>query len=446
MPAGNVSAQIVDENSTFITWNTPGSSSTYEFRYDDGNPVGQIGLNGQTFPDHVIGATHEYYAVVRRVEWFLTNNHTHPTVKIYIFGLTPSGLPDSDDLLYESGNISNVNNQWRSYTLPEAVVAPNGFLVGIATPNRWTDLAMDDGDDEPWVFENGTQYSTTNWENGVWSDISGFPDAGNLLLRAYGLNLGPPIGRDLEGYNVYRLPENNVNQPEEWELVAENIQDTTYTDSTWWYLDEGEWFYAVRCHHTNGIISIPSFSNILEKDDPPTYTVDLWITDSAGSPLRYVLTSLTSFYHTYAANSDIEGLADYAAVNPGIYDLHVTRNGYEDYDLEDILITENLEMDITLVSTGEDHNVVEKTTSLTGIYPNPFNPQTEIGFELAKADEVRIEVYNLKGQKVADLLNEVRSAGSYSINWNADDQPSGIYMIRFRAGGINQMQKAVLLK
>jgi hypothetical protein len=103
-------------------------------------------------------------------------------------------------------------------------------------------------------------------------------------------------------------------------------------------------------------------------------------------------------------------------------------------------------MDITLVSTGEDHNVVEKTTSLTGIYPNPFNPQTEIGFELAKADEVRIEVYNLKGQKVADLLNEVRSAGSYSINWNADDQPSGIYMIRFRAGGINQMQKAVLLK
>ncbi|MDP8322859.1 MAG: carboxypeptidase regulatory-like domain-containing protein [Candidatus Stygibacter australis] len=441
-PAGNVNAAILDEFSTQVSWNTPGGGSTYEFRYDDGNVHDEIGINA---PRAVIGAVHEYYAIVNQVKWFLTNAHTHPTVKIKIFGITSNGMPNSDNILYESGLIPNVNNQWRTYTLPTPVSAPNGFFVGISTPNRWTDLGMDDGDGEPWVFQPGTQFSTTDFETNVWNDISGYPDAGNLMLRAYGLNIGPPLNRELEGYKLFRMVHADITDPDEWEVVAENLQDTTYTDTTWWYLDEGTWHYAVRCQHTNGVESIATFSNGLDKDDPPTFEADFYITDPDGNPLQYCITSLTGFYHTYNSNSDAQGLADYT-VNPGVYDLHISRNGYEDYDLEDILIVEDIEMDIMLENTGENEDQITSQTCLQEIYPNPFNPETTLSFNLKESSYTTIEVYNLKGQKIASVIDQELPAGSHSITWDAAQQPSGIYFIKFQADGITQLSKAVLLK
>jgi ribosomal protein L31 len=442
-PAGNVHVILEDENTTMVSWNSPGGSSTYEFRYDDGTPHDEIGINSETA---VIGAVHEYYAVIDQVQWYLTNAHTHPTVLVKIYGLTPAGLPDAGQVLYESGNITNFNNQWRVHNLPSPVSAPGGFFVGISTPYHWTDLAMDDGNDEPWVFQTGTQYSTIDYTGNVWNDISGYPDAGNLLLRAYGLNFGPPMDRELEGYNVFRLEDANIGNPEEWELIAENLQDTTYTDTTWWYLDEGEWYYAIRCQHTNGVESVTSFSNSLEKDEPPVFNADFHITNSAGQPLQYAITSLTGFYHTYGSNSNSAGLADYSDINPGVYDLHISREDYEDYDLEDILIEEDIEMNIVLVNTGDTENQIATYTALQGIYPNPFNPETAVKFTLQSDTYTTIEIYNLKGQKTATILDKEMSAGTHSITWNANQQPSGIYFIKFSAGNITQLSKAVLLK
>ncbi len=443
VPAGNVHAEFYGENSTVINWNSPGSSSTYEFRYDDGVQHDEIGLNATRA---VIGAVHHYYSVIEQVQWYLTSAHTHPQLRIYIFGLNYYGQPDSDQLLYQSALINNVNNQWRTHNLPNPVVAPNGFLVGICTPSHWTDLAMDNGDGAPWIFQAGTQYSITDYQTGTWSDISAYPDAGNLLLRAYGINLGPPLNRDLEGYKLYRMQHDDFQHPEDWEVVAENLQDTTYTDTTWWYLDEGEWYYSIRCQHTNGIESISSFSNPLDKDAPPEYVVNLYITNPEGQPLQYAITSLTSFYHIYHSNSDAQGLADYLHVNPGVYNLHINRTGYMNYDLYDLLIVDNMDMDITLLNTAGDENELTPITSLTGIYPNPFNPETEIFFDLQTDTHVTLEVYNAKGQKTASLIDEFMTAGSHSCHWNAVDQASGIYFFKFNAGNITQLRKAVLLK
>ncbi|MCF7912958.1 MAG: carboxypeptidase regulatory-like domain-containing protein [Candidatus Cloacimonetes bacterium] len=442
-PPGNVHVVLEDENTTMVSWNSPGGSSTYEFRYDDGTPHDEIGINSA---HSVIGAVHEYYAIIDQVQWYLTSAHSHPTAYIKIYGLTPAGRPDAEQIIYESGSITNVNNQWRVHNLPSPVSAPNGFFVGISTPNHWTDLAMDDGNGEPWVFQTGTQYSTIDYDTNVWSDISGYPDAGNLLLRAYGLNLGPPLNRELEGYKLFRLESENLQDPDEWELVAENLQDTTYTDSTWWYLDEGEWYYAVRCQHTNGVESVASFSNSLEKDDPPVFNANFYITNSSGQPLQYAITRLTGFYHTYSSNSDAQGLADYSNVKPGVYNLHITRENYETFDLQDILIVDDIEMDIMLENVGENDNQIVNNTALQGIFPNPFNPETAVQFSLQQNTHTTIEVYNLKGQKIASILDKEMSAGTHSITWNATQQPSGIYFIKFTAGSITQLSKAVLLK
>jgi hypothetical protein len=84
-------------------------------------------------------------------------------------------------------------------------------------------------------------------------------------------------------------------------------------------------------------------------------------------------------------------------------------------------------------------------------YPNPFNSGTIIRFALPSSEEVELVVYNIAGQKVATLVEGVRHAGSYSINWDGRDGggrtlASGAYLYRLRAGGQMETRKLLLLR
>lgn len=79
-------------------------------------------------------------------------------------------------------------------------------------------------------------------------------------------------------------------------------------------------------------------------------------------------------------------------------------------------------------------------------YPNPFNPSTNIPFELSKSSVVNIEIFNLLGQKVVSLTNELYSAGRHTIAWNASNYSSGIYFYRLTAGDVIQTKKLMLIK
>ncbi|MDR3627646.1 MAG: T9SS type A sorting domain-containing protein [Ignavibacteriaceae bacterium] len=79
-------------------------------------------------------------------------------------------------------------------------------------------------------------------------------------------------------------------------------------------------------------------------------------------------------------------------------------------------------------------------------FPNPFNPTTLISFEIPFQAMVSITVYNLIGQKVATLVNENMTAGSYSKSWNAAAIPSGVYIYRLQAGALAATRKLILIK
>ncbi len=79
-------------------------------------------------------------------------------------------------------------------------------------------------------------------------------------------------------------------------------------------------------------------------------------------------------------------------------------------------------------------------------YPNPFNPSTNIPFELSSASNVTIDIYNLLGQKVATLTDELYNAGRHTVAWNASNYSSGIYFYRLTAGDIIQTKKLMLIK
>jgi hypothetical protein len=79
-------------------------------------------------------------------------------------------------------------------------------------------------------------------------------------------------------------------------------------------------------------------------------------------------------------------------------------------------------------------------------YPNPFNPVTTIEFALPKNEFVNLVVYNSLGQEVAVLVNENVNAGSHSVNFDATNLPSGIYVYKITAGEFKMTRKMSVVK
>ncbi len=103
---------------------------------------------------------------------------------------------------------------------------------------------------------------------------------------------------------------------------------------------------------------------------------------------------------------------------------------------------------ITPKSTSVNNEEETEPTSfrLHQNYPNPFNPSTTITYSLDKAGAVNISVFNLMGQKVAELVNETKSAGSYNVIWDAANAASGMYYYRLEANGQSLTRKMTLTK
>lgn len=79
-------------------------------------------------------------------------------------------------------------------------------------------------------------------------------------------------------------------------------------------------------------------------------------------------------------------------------------------------------------------------------YPNPFNPSTLIGYVLKEKSSVRLSVHNIIGEELAVLINETQDKGYHSVNFNAQNLPSGVYLYKLQAGDFTAMKKMILMK
>ncbi len=85
------------------------------------------------------------------------------------------------------------------------------------------------------------------------------------------------------------------------------------------------------------------------------------------------------------------------------------------------------------------------------IYPNPFNPVTTIQFNLEKKSQVVITVYNLRGQKIRSIQNNILERGKHSFTWKGDDDSgnkvaSGIYLAQLSTESFKKIKKMIVLK
>lgn len=96
--------------------------------------------------------------------------------------------------------------------------------------------------------------------------------------------------------------------------------------------------------------------------------------------------------------------------------------------------------------SGNSYPETINTFKLLGNYPNPFNPETVIRYQLPQSAKVELIVYNTLGKKVATVVSQKQNAGKYSVPFNAGNLSSGTYLYRLKAGNQIQTGKMLLLK
>lgn len=96
--------------------------------------------------------------------------------------------------------------------------------------------------------------------------------------------------------------------------------------------------------------------------------------------------------------------------------------------------------------TGITDDIQDLKYSLEQNFPNPFNPVTTIKYSIAKEDHVNLTVYDISGSKVAELVNEYKPSGNYSVQFSAGRLASGIYFYKLKSGNYSMSKKFILLK
>ncbi len=83
---------------------------------------------------------------------------------------------------------------------------------------------------------------------------------------------------------------------------------------------------------------------------------------------------------------------------------------------------------------------------LNGNYPNPFNPNTRISFYLPASSEVKLEIFNILGQRVSTLIDRTMAAGNHSVDWDGSQVASGVYYYSLQASDKIASSRMLLLK
>jgi len=99
-----------------------------------------------------------------------------------------------------------------------------------------------------------------------------------------------------------------------------------------------------------------------------------------------------------------------------------------------------------IVVSADDDQLIPTQISLEQNYPNPFNPSTNIQYGVSNRQFVSLKIYDLLGKEIATLVNEEKPTGTYEVEWNASNIPSGVYFYQLKTEGFIDTKKMLLMK
>ena len=200
-------------------------------------------------------------------------------------------------------------------------------------------------------------------------------------------------------------------------------------------------------------VELTSFELLETRDDGITLQ---WITESEINNLGFNLdrkTPITDWSQiaSYVTHPELQGQGSVS--HQTIYtftDNTVQENESYDYRLSDVDYDGNVEYHSLQLMGISSSNTPEQFV-LYPNYPNPFNPVTTIRYDLSKESFVDISIYDMLGNVVSNLINNVQSSGYKTIQWNATNNQgesvsAGVYLYKIQAGNFVDTKKIILLK
>ena len=237
-----------------------------------------------------------------------------------------------------------------------------------------------------------------------------------------------------------------------------SLPDSAIAGNYAWQLDSGTSNTDTTGNTLEAVYFIPSIkdSDVIYKD-LVIYTADTLIEGRVtidGHNPGYA-------FKIYAFAQDTAQAAEWTDSTNGNFILPVSSKIYN-YSIDVDQSGQNYYVDNIIAHPGDDSVIVNLSTSPTEAkqfpnsipkkfaldqnYPNPFNPTTTIKYSIPQSGLVKLVVYNILGEEVKTLVNQEQPAGSYNINFNADNLSSGIYFYKINAGNYSAVKKMILLK
>jgi hypothetical protein len=268
------------------------------------------------------------------------------------------------------------------------------------------------------------QYSVgliTEFDAGIWKfspDIYSFELTGsNEIVDYEGIVIGDPSGNWTAVRNtdfaVWEIPEANLREGQ-----PVNIQLTFEED-----------FYSILAKISYDSDNV-SFLNLNSSDALSEFNI---LINDTGSAI------LVSAFGTQSVLTN-ETILDFAFET-----IDENVNIEEALNIEYFLFDEEFGGNIQFTDFTEEI-VIPLNFDLKQNSPNPFNPTTKIEFSIPRISNVKLDIFNARGQKVKTLINKQMEPGNHSSVWNTENSASGIYFYRITAGEFVQTKKMLLLK
>ncbi len=215
---------------------------------------------------------------------------------------------------------------------------------------------------------------------------------------------------------------------------------------------------AIRINYNDGSlpVELSSFNAMQNESD---FAEIQWITQSETEQAGFNILKSSSQNNDEAmiVNSSIIAAANTATGSEYSFtDIDVDFDETYYYWLESVSLDNNVKLygpvSITIERDKEDDTPdAEYSDMISAIYPNPFNPETNIDFSIKSTGNVTLEVYNLKGQVVKTLINSEVEAGEHSITWHGDtdsgaNAATGVYFIKLQTNEYQQTKKVMMIK
>ncbi len=186
----------------------------------------------------------------------------------------------------------------------------------------------------------------------------------------------------------------------------------------------------------NGFAEISG--TVMDDNGQPVVNAYVYILDENNNTVTYSFT-------------DQQGNYNAQGLTPGVYSVACDNYALSSEETDNVYAGLNEQTTVNFTLTPDTPVSVEETPIVTAYeleqnYPNPFNPSTVINFSILEKGNVKLTVYNILGSKIRTLINKELNSGSYKIQFDASDLPTGMYIYELSTNKFTQSRKMLLIK